>query len=103
MSIIFQYKNITLEELSKNTHFDLEELESILSQCYELEGIKIFEIYCVFEQTSHSHNAFECEVILKIEGPDIRVRRDGKEPYQTALKTCNKILEVARRKSHKES
>jgi hypothetical protein len=101
MSIIFQYKNTSLDELSKNTHFDLEELETILLQCYELEGLEISGIYCVFEKTSHSYNAFECEVILKIEGPDIRVLRDGKEPYTTALKTCSKALEVARRKGRR--
>jgi hypothetical protein len=104
MSIIFQYKNTTLEELSKNTHFSTDMLEEILNQCYELEGLGksgITDIYCVFEVTSHSQNPFVCDVILKMERDDIRVTRDGNEPSQVALMVCKKALTIARNKSHK--
>jgi hypothetical protein len=103
MSIIFQYKNTSLDELSHNTHFNTDELENVLIQCMELDGLKIYDIYCIFEQTSHSTNPFECEVILKIEGPDIRVIRDGKEPFGVALNVCKKALKISRIKSHKET
>jgi hypothetical protein len=104
MSIIFQYKNTTLTDLSHNKHFNEPELEQILNQCYKLEGFGkdgITDIYCVFEMTTHSQNPFMCEVILKMEGPDIRVSRDGKEPFQVALMVCKKAVTVARNKSHK--
>jgi hypothetical protein len=104
MSIIFQYKNTSLADLSHNTHFNTDELEEILNQCYELEGLGksgITDIHCVFEMTSHSNNPFMCDVILKMEGPDIRVSRDGKEPFQVALMVCKKAVTVARNKSHK--
>lgn len=104
MSIIFQYKNTSLAELSKNEHFNEAELEQILNQCYELEGFGkagITDIYCVFEKTTHSQNQFLCDVVLKMEGTDIRVSRDGKEPFQVALMVCKKALSVARNKSHK--
>ncbi len=104
MPIIFQYKNTSLEALSKNQHFNTDELKSVLNQCYALEGFGkngIIDIYCVLEMTSHSHNSFVCEVILKMEGPDIRVSRDGKEPFQVALTVCKKAVSVARNRSHK--
>ena len=104
MSIIFQYKNTSLTDLAHNEHFNEPELEQILNQCYKLEGLGkagITDIYCVFEMTSHSQNPFNCEVILKMEGPDIRVSRDGKEPFQVALMVCKKAVTVARNKSHK--
>lgn len=104
MSIIFQYKNTSIETLSKNEHFNESELEEILNQCYELEGLGksgITDIYCVFEMTTHINNPFVCDVVLKMEGPDIRVSRDGKEPFQVALMVCKKAVKVARNKSHK--
>lgn len=104
MSIIFQYKNTSIVELSKNEHFNEAELEQILNQCYELEGFGkngITDIFCVFEMTAHSSNPFVCEVILKLEGPDIRVSRDSKEPFQVAIMVCKKTVTVARNKSHK--
>lgn len=104
MSIIFQYKNTSLETLSKNEHFNTDQLEEILNQCLELEGFDkpgIMDIYCIFEMTSHIQNAFVCEVVLKMEGPDIRVSRDGKEPFQVALMVCKKAVDIARNKSHK--
>jgi ribosome-associated translation inhibitor RaiA len=104
MSIIFQYKNTTIVELSKNEHFNETELEEILNQCYQLEGFGksgITDIYCVLEMTAHSQNSFVCEVILKMEGPDIRVSRDGTEPFAVAIMVCKKAVKVARNKSHK--
>jgi hypothetical protein len=101
MSIIFQYKNTTLAALSKNENFKESEIEDILNRCYELENLNIGEIFCVFEQTSHSQNPFVCDVILKMEGTDIRVTRDGYEPFQVALMVSKKALTIARNKSHK--